>query len=178
MLVHSMKVVLLLPFAAGLRRAELDGPGSLRINEQLGSGRPLHLRSGDMVGPDLLPIHLRGGEPIGHGSLLNHVRSGEPRNLPGHLHLGDPLGPGQLRIGEPTTFGGIPSHLRMGGPGHLPSHLRIGESIGGGNFPSHLRIAEPGFGSGFPMQGFQVGIHFSIFCPCIFFVHYSRSSQP
>ncbi|KAJ8629148.1 hypothetical protein MRB53_022471 [Persea americana] len=140
-----------------LRRAELDGPGSLRMNEQLGSGRSLHLRSGDMVGPDLLPIHLRGGEPIGHGSLLNHVRSGEPRNLPGHLHLGDPLGPGQLRIGEPTTFGGIPSHLRMGGPGHLPSHLRIGESVGGGNFPSHLRIAEPGFGSGFPMQGFQGG---------------------
>lgn len=132
-----------------LHRGELDGPGILRMNEQLSSGMPW--RTGDPVGPDFLPLHLRGGEPFGPGSLANQMRGGEPRNLPGHIRLGEPQGPGQLRMGDPSGFGGFRSHLRMGemaGPGHLPSHLRIGESIGGG-------IGEARFGGGFPMQGFH-----------------------
>ncbi|XVF19945.1 hypothetical protein REPUB_Repub11eG0155100 [Reevesia pubescens] len=65
-----------------------------------------HLRSRDMIGPDIRPPHFRRGEHLGH------------HNMPGHL-----------RMGEPTGFGDFSSHERMGefgGPGNF-RHPQLGE---------------------------------------------------
>ncbi|XP_022732246.1 uncharacterized protein LOC111286507 [Durio zibethinus] len=65
-----------------------------------------HLRSRDMIGPDIRPPHFRMGEHLGHP------------NMPGHLLMGEPIG-----------FGDFSSHERMGefgGPGNF-RHPRLGE---------------------------------------------------
>ncbi|PIA54486.1 hypothetical protein AQUCO_00900795v1 [Aquilegia coerulea] len=107
-----------------MRRGESDIPGNLRIGERV------NLRGGNMVGPDIFPAHLRNAGPVGS------------RNLPSHMHMGEPAGYGTYPI---------PSRLAdVGGPGNLPSNLRIGEPIGN-NLSNHSR---PGLTSGMPIHGY------------------------
>ncbi|KAF6160986.1 hypothetical protein GIB67_007627 [Kingdonia uniflora] len=110
-----------------LRRGDHDGPGNLRIGEQMRSSPR------DFGGPDIPLSHMRSGEP------------GGSHNLPSHL-----------RWGEQVGFGAFPNHLRVGDHGrhgNMSSNLRIGEPIGG-NLPGHGRKGEPGFRSSFSNRGF------------------------
>lgn len=115
-------------FPSRLHRGDFDGPGNLRMGDDIPSGAPHnHFRNGDMIGQDMLPSHLQRGERFG------------PYNIPG-----------QLRVVEPG-FGGFPGHGQMGdvaGPGNFP----FGESFRGSRPP---RIGEPGFRSHYGFHGYS-----------------------
>ncbi|GLT66967.1 hypothetical protein SLA2020_393050 [Shorea laevis] len=88
-----------------------------------------HLRSGDLIGQDIVPSHLRRGEHLG------------PRNLPGHLRFGEPVGLGPFsgheRIGE---FGG-PGNFRLprlGEPGFRSSFSLQGLPTDGGSYADDM----------------------------------------
>lgn len=95
-----------------LLRGELDAPG--RIGERV------HLRGGELVGPDLLhsggpggPRNLHMGEPGGYGSNPNPLRLGD-LGVPGNLSL-------NRRIGD-SIGGNLPSHSRPGFSSSMPIH--------------------------------------------------------
>lgn len=96
-------------------------PGHMRMGE--------HLRSGDLIGQDVLPSHQRRGE------LFN------PRNMSGHPPLGEP-GFG--------SFHGYGHTAEAAGPGGF-HHRPFGEPFGKS---SHPRLGEPGFRSSYSFQGF------------------------
>lgn len=87
-----------------LLRGELDAPGRI--------GDRVHLRGGELVGPEML----HGGGPLG------------PRNL----HMGEPGGYGTHRLGDLSGPGNLPLNRRIGDAigGNLPSHSRPGFSSG------------------------------------------------
>ncbi|XP_054811736.1 uncharacterized protein LOC129312958 [Prosopis cineraria] len=103
-------------------RAELEGPGSMRIGE--------HPR-GEFIGQDDFAGHFRRGDHFG------------PHNLPRHLPLGEPLGFGAhaghvqaAELGGPQSFesfnrGNRPGHSRLGEPGFRSSFSRPGFSNDG-----------------------------------------------
>lgn len=108
----------------------IDGLGDLTGGEHTTFGRPYkHARTGDLFGKDV-PSHLHRGEPL------------DPQKLPRHLRFGEPggVGPfaGRAYMGELSAFGDIPS---------------FGEPIGR-NKPGMPRFGEPGFRSRYPGPGY------------------------
>lgn len=96
-----------------LHRAEFDGLGNFRMGE--------HMRSGDMIGPDL-PGNVRRGEHLGSRSMAGHIRLEESMGFSAfHSHS---------RMGEIGASGNF-SHNRIGEPGFRSSFTLQGFPDGG-----------------------------------------------